>query len=339
MAARPGEGALTGAIDWRWGSRPHVTAVRATVLAIWLVIVTLTPYGYYARFPHGMIAGWGLGRLLLAAPALKEVLFSYPVLVTLKTGAIVTCALALLFPNRCRSLTPVALIFILVLDQLTKSLNGFINHAQLAPLLILLVFALFGGKRYLPSLGFRPELEAAPVERPGAAGAAEGSYLAVLWLASLCLIIPYTFIAINRFLQGGVELFRSDALLDYITLTSRRYSVYGSSFFLSVIQVSWLAAGLKAGYLVTTLFEMTSAGVLFSVIFRRIWLLVIVSFHFLTLFSMNIFFWENLLLITALFGWGAWLRGRAPALRLSEAYPQLSGWGIGYRSNRSSAPM
>jgi hypothetical protein len=313
--------------------------VRATVLAIWLAIVTITPYGYYARFPEGMVAGWGLGRLLLAAPGLKSTLFSYPVLVALKSGAIVTCALALLFPNRCRWLTPVALAFILVLDQLTKSLNGFINHAQLAPLLVLLVFALFGGKRYLPSLGFRPEPETSPVERRGTPESGEGSYLAVLWLASLCLIIPYTFIAINRFLQGGLELFRSNALLDYITLTSRRYSVYGSSFFLSVIQVSWLAAGLKAGYLVTTLFEMTSAGVLFSVIFRRIWLVIIVSFHFLTLFSMNIFFWENLLLILAMFAWGVWIRGRSPALRLAEAHPRSPGWGIAYRSNRSSAPM
>lgn len=293
------------------------------MLGIWLVIVTITPYEYYTRFPHGMIAGYGLGRLLLATPVLKGALFSYPSLLALKTGAIVACALALLFPNRCRWLTPVAFAFILVLDQLTKSLNGFINHAQLAPLLVLLVFALFGGQRYLPSLGFRPEPGTAPEQhRADAAGeATEGSYRSVLWLASLCLIIPYTFIAINRFLQGGLELFRSDALLDYITLTSRRYSVYGSSFFLSVIQVSWLAAGLKAGYLVTTLFEMTSAGVLFSVVFRRIWLVVIASFHFLTLFSMNIFFWENLLLILAMFGWGVWVRGRAQTLRVAGAYP------------------
>jgi hypothetical protein len=33
---------------------------------------------------------------------------------------------------------------------------------------------------------------------------------------------------------------------------------------------------------------------------------VIVSFHFVTLFAMNIFFWENLLLVLVIFGWGVW---------------------------------
>ena len=38
-------------------------------------------------------------------------------------------------------------------------------------------------------------------------------------------------------------------------------------------------------------------GVLFSQRFRLLWLVVIASFHFITLVSMNIFFWENLVLM------------------------------------------
>jgi len=70
----------------------------------------------------------------------------------------------------------------------------------------------------------------------------------------------------------------------------------------------WLAAMLKGGYFVTTLFELASVGVLFSRTFGMLWLAVIGSFHFITLFSMNIFFWENLVLIGVLFGWGIWTR-------------------------------
>jgi hypothetical protein len=73
------------------------------------------------------------------------------------------CVLAILFPNRGRWLTPVVLAFVLVLDNLTKSFNGYVNHGQLVPLFILLVFAVFGGRRYLPTLGFR-------ADPPGRAG-------------------------------------------------------------------------------------------------------------------------------------------------------------------------
>jgi hypothetical protein len=314
---------------WQWGSRQHATAVRTVVLCIWLIIVAITPYGYYGRFPDGMIAGYGLGRLLLGGHALRSFFFSYPVLMVLKWGAIAGCALAILLPNRCRWLTPVVLVFIVVLDQLTKSLNGFINHGQLAPLFVLLVFAVFGGKHYLPYLGFGPDGNASGEQEPTApspGGATECPYVPVVWLAGLMIIVPYTFIAINRFFQGGAELFQGDALLDYINLTSRRYSVYGSSVFLELIKVPWLAAALKGGYLVTTVFELCSAGVLFSRMFRRIWLLVIIPFHFVTLFAMNIFFWENVLLILVMFGWGIWLRDGSPAAGR-------------YKSNRSSAPM
>jgi hypothetical protein len=280
--------------------------VRAVVLAIWLVIVAITPYGYYARLPTEMSAGYGLGRLFLGDHTLKAVLLSYPVLTALKWGAMAACVLAILFPNRGRWLTPVVLAFVLVLDNLTKSFNGYVNHAQLVPLFILLVFAVFGGRRYLPSLGFRADPPGGPERATVADESTMVPYRSVVWLAGLMLIIPYTFIALNRFLVGGVDVFHGDALLDYINLTSRRYSVYHSSVFLELIRIGWLAVALKVGYFVTTLFELGSAGALFSRVFRLVWLVVIVSFHFVTLFAMNIFFWENLLLVLVILGWGVW---------------------------------
>jgi len=69
---------------------------------------------------------------------------------------------------------------------------------------------------------------------------------------------------------------------------------------------------LKGGYFVTTLFELTSVGVLFSQRFRLLWLVVIASFHVITLVSMNIFFWENLVLMAVIFGWGIWTRSPSP---------------------------
>ena len=301
---------MTRGSAWQWGTHQHVTAVRLVVLAIWLAIVAITPYGDYARLPPEMSAGYGLGRLLLAGPALKAFFFSTPVLMALKVSAMAACALAIVFPNRGRWLTPVVLVLVVVLDSLTKSLNGYINHAQLVPLCILLVFAVFGGRRNLPTLGFSAKANGAPA----------GASAAVVWLAALMIIVPYTFIAMNRLIVGGLEVFHGDALLDYINQTSRRYSVYGSSVFLGLIRVSWLAGALKAGYFVTTLFELASAGTLCSRVFRRVWLVVIVSFHFVTLFAMNIFFWENLLLVLVIFGWGIGRRD-APSRLVPEMLP------------------
>ena len=133
----------------------------------------------------------------------------------------------------------------------------------------------------------------------------------MVWLASLMLVLPYTYIAMNRLLEGGPRLFLGDALLDVIALTSHWYAAYGFTTFLGIIAVPWLATSLKAGFLLTTLFELSSALTLVSRRFRMAWLAVIVSFHLVTLFAMNIFFWENLVLSAVVFGWR--LRPRVPA--------------------------
>ena len=314
---------------WQWGTRQHASAVRMAVLGIWLVIVANTPYGYYAQLPTDMIAGRGLGRLLLGDDALRSFFFSYPVLTTLKWGAILGCLLAILRPNRWRWLTPLVCVCILVLDLSTRSINGYANHAQFVPLFVLLVFALFGGRCYPPIIGLRAGTDTLRPPDPSGrhpGGTIESGYAPVVWLASLMLIIPYTYIALNRLLEGGMELFLGDALLDSIELNNRLYAAYGFTVFLGWIQIPWLAPFLKVGFLVTTLFELGSAGVLFSQRFRLIWLAVIGSFHFITLVAMNIFFWENLVLSGVIFGWGIWNMDRSPSLitRSSPAMVALS---------------
>jgi hypothetical protein len=282
---------MSGEDRWRWGSPQHAYAVRAAVLGLWLAIAASSHYGTYARLPHDMIIGRGLGRLLLGRPALKSFFLSYQVLVTLKWSAVLGCAVAILKPRSWLWVTPATCAIIVVLDLLTKSTNGYANHAQLVPLFVLLVFGFFGGRRYLPSQSAK-----------------------VVWLASLMLIIPYTFIAMNRLIDGGPKLFLGDALLDDIALTSHWYAAYGFTVFLGLIAIPWLAASLKVGFFVTTLFELSSALTLVFRRFRMAWLAVIIGFHFITLFAMNIFFWENLVLSVVIFGWGIWREDASPVL-------------------------
>ena len=285
---------MTGGDRWSWGSPEHASAIRLAVLGVWLVIVAGSPYSEYARLPHPFIVGHGVSRVLLGPEPLKSFFFSYPVLMALKWAAVAGCAFAILRPNRWRWVMPAACACVVLLDMLTKATDGYANHAQLCPLFVLLVFGIFGGRRYLPVIGLR------------SSSSGPSRSAAVVWLASLMIIIPYTYISINRLREGGPALFLGDALLRDISYTSRWYAAYHFTIFLGLIGVPWVAAGLKLGFFATTLFELTSALTLFSRTFRLVWLAVIVSFHFITLFSMNIFFWENLVLVVVIFGWGVW---------------------------------
>ncbi len=75
----------------------------------------------------------------------------------------------------------------------------------------------------------------------------------------------------------------------------------GFSYGLWILENPWIEGLFKAGFFLTTLAEVFSPLCLFSRRFRIFWLLLMIPFHFLTLFTMNIFFWENLLLLVVLF--------------------------------------
>jgi hypothetical protein len=54
---------------------------------------------------------------------------------------------------------------------------------------------------------------------------------------------------------------------------------------------------LKAGFVVTTIFELFAPLCLVMPRFRRVWIAVVVSFHVLNWFTLNLFFWQNALLV------------------------------------------
>jgi hypothetical protein len=125
---------------------------------------------------------------------------------------------------------------------------------------------------------------------------------ALISIAALILVVPYTFIGVNRLVVGGVQVLIDDTILGYIHQSSTRYSYFGFSAFSNLIWAPAVAVLFKIGFIVTTCFETCSAGILLSNRFRTAWVATMVVFHFTTLFTMNIFFWENLILILAVFG-------------------------------------
>src|SRR4029453_979242 len=62
-----------------------------------------------------------------------------------------------------------------------------------------------------------------------------------------------------------------------------------------------MIAGMKAGFIVTTAFEILTPAILLGNTFRRLWIAIMIPFHISTLLTMNIFFWQNTVLILLLF--------------------------------------
>jgi hypothetical protein len=145
-----------------------------------------------------------------------------------------------------------------------------------------------------------PAADAVSVMGRKRAGAAPDAVYAggVLAVAAF-LCAAYAFIGTHRIVAGGYAIFTGDAILSYLAAQSMNYSSYGFQYGMLGLLYPLLGTAFKAGFLVTTLFEILSPFTLVSRWFRWLWLAVIVPFHVSTLFTMNIFFWENILLIAA----------------------------------------
>lgn len=271
----------------------QVSTVRIATLVIWLVILIRTPYTALSYLPEGYSQPLGLARRLLG-DRITQFLFQYECLLALQVLGVLSCAALLLCPRGCRAAVFPALGSIAVLDCLTKSVSGFANHAQILAFLLLCICAVYWDLPY--SRGLQ-----GTVTR-GDGGVTDHEWATVLWLCQLAAIVPYTLIALHRLRTGGVALFQGDTIVNYVMSNSQAQSSYGFTAFGVLAQSTWVKVALKTGFVVTTLCEGLSCCVLWWNSFRRLWLGVMIPFHVLTMLTMNIFFWENALLIAVLFG-------------------------------------
>lgn len=266
----------------------HAAAVRAGVLVIWCVVLLRTPYPDYALLPADMFVGFGVGRVVLSQEWLKGVLLSAPVLETLRWTGICLCVSSIVW--RQRSLWLVTFCVVFLLDLVTKSIEAYPNHAQFGPLAVLFAMSVFAATE-------------ARCDGTHDRNASAEDELA-LWCASVLLILPYTYIGVGRVVEGGAELFTGDALLRYVAYTSRLYSAYDFGVPMAWLDNSWFNGSLKVGFALTTICEVLSPGVFVSSRCRVAWLLAVTTFHVGTLLVMNILFWENVILLWLVLGWG-----------------------------------
>jgi len=272
-------------------SAERLGLLRVVVFGAWLVHLSTTSVRGYAELPPELIEPAGLLRWL----PMERIVGSPPILVGLQVAGIVLSILCLLGARPWPPIAATATVAILWHDGMIKSFQGFMNHAQVAILVasILLVIA--------PAAdGLTPWREhrerRADRQPPG-----QWTYGSTLFATALVLSVAYSMIGIRRLLFGGWATFTDGSILRWVAARTDEYSVYGFRVGEWLLDLPGIAVLLPLGMLVVTLLEALSPLALFEDRFRRLWLAGLLPFHVSTLLLMNIFFWENLLLLLVLF--------------------------------------
>jgi hypothetical protein len=261
---------------------------RIVVFGLWFLIIARTRVTQFALVPEELIQPRGLMNLI----PLERLLSSPTILVGLKAAALVGCALCVI---GFRPYVPVAVctaLLIIFHDGATKSVGGFISHSQEVLLLIAMILAIFPAADAWSLLG---RAKASP-------SGERWRYATPMLISALVLAIPYCFLGIRRFVVGGIEIFTDDSMTRFAVSRSLEYGgAYDFDFGLLALENSVFPVLLAIGMLIVTIFEALTPLILRYDRLRLAWIAVIVSFHFVTLFTMRIFFWENVILIFVFF--------------------------------------
>jgi hypothetical protein len=261
--------------------------VRIIVFSVWFLRVAFKPLHDLVYVPSSLYEP--VGPLRLLPPSTEMLLHNATFLTALKIVTLVFIALVI---------AGVALRFTMVAACLTATLfaslwRGFAGHIDHESVLILyagylMTIFLFADRR--------AEAKGEP-RSPGAPTPAGVQLLSIL--AVLCFV--YTMVGVFRTVRGTPGVYTSDSLMFWALRNAYETVDPTGHFGKYVIDYPILGQALRAGYPVITLFELTAFAALFSRWYRYAFLVVMVPFHILSLFVLDVFFWENMALYVLFF--------------------------------------
>lgn len=266
-------------------TKDTVAFARVVVFGMWLVVVVLTPLDRLAVLPPEL--SHGLGPFFLLPRRANELLLSSGGLMTLRWALVTLLVPVVLGVRPYRLFAVPAAVLLLVFDGVIRSFGGFGFHSTFAPLYFALILSVCPAA---DGLSVSTRARALP----------RAHYVASMAALAAIFAMAYVFVG-GRRLAGGLGVFTTDSLVSWVATKSLEPSGYGFTVGLKVLEYPALAAGLKVGFVVVTGFEILSPLILVSNVFRRAWIVVTVPFHFFTLLTMNIFFWQNALLSLLVF--------------------------------------
>lgn len=276
---------MTGVVHQR-ASPTTLGVVRAAVFLMWLVVVVPDPLSIYADLPATMFQPVGIFRAL---PRTVWLHFLEPgVLGAFKAALVVVVVLAAIGVRPYRPIALLAAGLLTIHQGLVRGFT-FASHEELSLLVVTYLLVVF------------PSADGFAWPRRRSPSADQGVYATGLFSMALLLLVPYCGIAAHRLAVGAPDVFTDDTVRSWLaSLDSLDRDASGLGLWLlghpSLITV------LTAGFIITTIFELLAPLCLILPRFRRVWMVVIVSFHIVNWFTLNLFFWQNILLILFLLG-------------------------------------
>ena len=256
--------------------------VRIAVFGFWLANVSLVHLEDVAAMPFELLERYGV--LWLIPPPVWALLWTGPALFVLKAGLVVALVWLILGLPRFGAVAIATCIGLTLFDGMEKSL-GHINHSKMLMLYSAWVLAMFpsaDGLSLSPRRGPPPH----PV-----------MYTAPVVAISLLIVMAYSMIGAFRIGRSGPGIFFGDAMKNWFL--KRSYESTSTDFRLgiTIAEHAWLLLGVKLGFFVTGMLELLSPLCLVSRWFRWVWIPTMIVFHFVSLLTMNISFWQNSILI------------------------------------------
>jgi hypothetical protein len=255
---------------------------RILVFGLWVKNLYTIRLPDYAALPPEFLIRHGVLRLI--PDGAWESVCSYEFLVIFQLALLACLVWLVLGLPRYRPVAIVTCVMLTFFDGMSKSL-GDITHADFGILYAAWVLAAF------------PAADAVSLARRRAKLAPPVMYVAPMVGIPAALLLVYSFVGAFRVHYNGLDLFQSASLPYWLVRNSTVPSVRGFDFGILVAQTPWLLVPMQLGMGIVTLFELLSPICLLSRTFRLMWLGVIVPFHIMSLFLLNVFFWQNLLLI------------------------------------------
>lgn len=267
------------------GSSQLLGVVRILVFSLWFFNVLTVHLQDLAALPHEQLSRHGVLRLI--PDAVWELLWSPAVLPGFQIVLLVLLAWLILGLRGYAVLAVLTVVLLTLFDGMAKSL-GHINHSKMVMLLASYLVAAF------------PAADALSLRRGPALPERAHLYRAGVMMITVVMLLGYAFLGAYRLDKGGFEVYSGDAIKNWFL--RRSYEQNPTGFTIGILVSENRAALFMAqvGFVITEFFEVTALLCLVFRRFRWAWMAWMIPFHVLSLLTMNIFFWQNVLLILVL---------------------------------------
>jgi hypothetical protein len=290
-----------------WDAPPEaLTLVRRLVFATWFLRVALKPLDQLALIPDSLFQPVGI--MALVPGPLEHLLHNAAFLYALK--ALTLLAIALVIAGvALRPAMVAASVLTTIFACMWRGFAGHIDHES--------ILILFAG--YILTLCALADARADRLGEPSPPGGPTraGIPLTAI-LIMLCLV--YTMVAVFRTVRGTPGVYTSGSLTFWALRNAYETAEPAWGWGKYVLQYPWLGHMLNGGFPFITLFEITAFMALFSRWYRYAFLAVMVPFHIVSLFVLDVFFWENMVLYVLFFELGR----RAEAVQAIREEPVLA---------------